>query len=360
MSRDPWLDNVKMTLVTLVVVGHSYALAVDDGRYQPSYDFLYLWHMPAFVIVTGYLCRSFRYDRRHLTALVTTLVVPYVVFEWALWHWRAHLGFVEDGPLWLQPHWAMWFLAVLFFWRLATPVLRSHWLWIPASVMVSLVGGMLEPLWFCLPRFLGFLPFFVLGLHLDRAMLQKLDHPWVRAASVAALAWIFMVAVDLDEWASTSFLWFDQGYESLGVSDAEGMLIRLRLLGLALLGSVAVLALVPRRAGWFSRRGAATLVVYLGHGFPIWYAKSAGWFAWSADQPLIGLVVVTAWAVGLALFLAWPPVAQTLFWLVDPLGTWQKSRLPWPRGSRPVDGQRQDDAGDRRRDGAHASAVQRG
>lgn len=359
MSRDPWLDNVKMALVTLVVVGHSYALAAADGRYQATYDFLYLWHMPAFVVITGYLSRSFRYDRKHLTALVTTLVVPYVVFEWALWSWRAHLGFVEDGPLWLQPSWAMWYVAVLFFWRLVTPILRSHWLWIPAAVTVSLVGGMLEPLWFCLPRFLGFLPFFVLGLHLDGEMLRRLDHRWVKGAAVAALAWLYMVATDLEQWASTEFLWYDKGYESLGVSDADGMAIRMRLLALGLMGTVAVLALVPRRAGWFSRMGAATLVVYLGHGFPIWFAKSTGWFEWTVDRPLLGLVVVTAWAVGLALLLAWPPVASRLFWLVDPVGSWRKSRLPWPRGTRPVDGQRQDGVGDRGGDRAHASAVQR-
>ena len=357
MSRDPWLDNVKMTLVTLVVVGHSYALTAGDGLDQWLYDFLYVWHIPAFVIVTGYLCKSFRYDRRHLTSLVTTLVIPYLVFEWALFTWREHLGFYEDGPLWLVPHWAMWYLAVLFFWRLATPVLRSHWLWIPAAVAISLVGGMLDSLWFCLPRILGLLPFFVLGLHLDRSMFERLDHPYVRRGAVAVLACILVVGASVNSWARTAFLYYDSGYEALGVSAVEGMETRALVMLLGLLGAASVLALVPRRGGWFSQMGAATLVVYLGHGFVIRYAEAEGWFAWSADRPVTGLVVVTASAVALSLFLAWPPVAQTLFWLVDPVGTWQKRRLPWPDASRPLAGQRQDDAGDRRGDRSHAAAV---
>lgn len=357
MSRDPWLDNVKMTLVTLVVVGHSYALTAGEGLDQWLYDFIYFWHMPAFVLVTGYLCRSFRYDRRHLTGLVTTLVIPYLVFEWALHSWRAHLGFEDDGPLWLEPHWAMWYLAVLFFWRLATPVLRSHWLWIPAAVMISLVGGMLDQLWFCLPRILGMLPFFVIGLHLDRSLLDRLDHRGVRVAAIGVLVFIFGMALSLNSWARTAFLYYDSGYAALGVSDAEGMEIRLLVMVVGLLGAAAALALVPRRGGWFSQMGAATLVVYLGHGFVIRYVEAEGWFAWSVDRPLTGLAVVTASAVALALFLAWAPVAGPLYWLVDPVGSWKSSRLPLPRGTRPLAGQRQDDAGDRRRDRSRASAV---
>ena len=83
--RDAWLDNVKMALVTVVVIGHSVVLAPSDNRNDHIYDFIYAWHIPAFVLVTGYLSRSFRWSRRHLTALVTTIAVPYVIFEIAMY-----------------------------------------------------------------------------------------------------------------------------------------------------------------------------------------------------------------------------------------------------------------------------------
>ena len=55
MPRDPWLDNVKMVLVTFVVIGHALVLVPDDGPNGQIYDFIYAWHIPAFVLVTGFL-----------------------------------------------------------------------------------------------------------------------------------------------------------------------------------------------------------------------------------------------------------------------------------------------------------------
>ena len=83
-SRDPWLDNVKMVLITLVVVGHSIGLVEASEGSHWVYDFIYLWHIPAFVFVSGYLSKSFEWDRRRLKNLVYTLLVPYLLFEPAL------------------------------------------------------------------------------------------------------------------------------------------------------------------------------------------------------------------------------------------------------------------------------------
>ncbi len=75
-SRDPFFDNAKMLLVTLVVVGHSWTLLPDVSTSSPVYVFLYTFHVPAFVLVTGYLSRSFTFTRANLRKLVTTVVVP--------------------------------------------------------------------------------------------------------------------------------------------------------------------------------------------------------------------------------------------------------------------------------------------
>ena len=124
-SRDPWFDNAKLLLVTLVVLGHSWTLVGDSFTTSWAYNFLYLWHVPAFVMVTGYLSRSFRFSRRHLSKLLTTVVVPYLVFEYTLTTFRSEVGGEHFGPLFLNPHWPMWYLATLFVWRLATPAAEA-------------------------------------------------------------------------------------------------------------------------------------------------------------------------------------------------------------------------------------------
>jgi fucose 4-O-acetylase-like acetyltransferase len=107
-SRDAFFDNAKMVLVTLVVVGHAWTLFPDVPGDDPVYHFLYAWHVPAFVLVTGYLSRRFTFTRANLRRLVTTIVVPYLVFETLLAVFRTVVGHEDMGTLYLDPHWPMW------------------------------------------------------------------------------------------------------------------------------------------------------------------------------------------------------------------------------------------------------------
>lgn len=319
-SRDPWLDNVKTVLVTLVVVGHAWGLLEDSQGTHWAYDFLYLWHIPAFVFVSGYLSKSFRWDRRRMTSLVHVLLVPYLLFEPALYLYRVHV--VDDrepGLLWLEPHWTMWYLVVLLMWRLVTPILRLHWLFLPASVVVSLAGGFWDTDLLMIPRFLGLLPFFVLGLHLKPRHLARLDDVWVRVAAVPSLVGIGVMARYTDEWARTAFLWYDAGYQEVGVDPIIAFQTRLTVMMLGLLGAFSVLALVPRRSlGWFTTMGTATMVVYLFHGFVIKTALALEWPVWAADHRTAGFVLTTLGAVVLSLVLAAPPVRRVLQPLTTP------------------------------------------
>ncbi|MCB0908932.1 MAG: hypothetical protein KDB63_17645 [Nocardioidaceae bacterium] len=58
--RDPWLDNTKFVLVALVVVGHAIGLLKDGAAGEWLYNFVYFWHIPAFVLITGHFSPSFR------------------------------------------------------------------------------------------------------------------------------------------------------------------------------------------------------------------------------------------------------------------------------------------------------------
>jgi len=324
-TRDPWLDNAKMVLVTLVVVGHTWGLLGESTYDNWFYDFLYFWHIPAFVLLSGYLSKSFEWDRAHLTNLVVVLLVPYLLFEPALYYWRRLLGQEESGLLWLHPHWAMWYLIVLFWWRLATPVLKRHWLWLPVSVAISLAAGLVSGQVFYLSRILGLLPFFVLGLHLRPRHLHRLDDPWVRVCAVGGMIGLLAVARFTDTFAQTAFLYYDAGYDDLGVEAPYAVQVRLTVLALGLVGAFAVLALVPRRTGWFARMGAATMIVYLLHGFVV-KAFTTPLGSFSEAYPVPGLLLSTVGAVGLSLLLASPPARRHLVWVVNPLGTWQRRR----------------------------------
>ncbi|WP_426242424.1 acyltransferase family protein [Nocardioides sp. LHG3406-4] len=320
-GRDPWLDNVKMVLVTIVVVGHAVVLLPSSDLGSQAYDFIYYFHIPAFVLVTGYLSRSFRWNRRYLFSAATTLLIPYVVYEWAMVNFRVHVTHEVDSldRMWLNPHWPMWYLIVLLMWRLLTPILKLHWVFVPIAVGVSLLAGLRDTELFDINRMLGLLPFFVLGLHLPKAALSAAKARWTGLLGVVVLLLIWQLAAQTDDHWGTQWLYYRASYDDLGATAGDGMWIRLRLMLIAVAGVLAVLSLVPRRRSFLSAMGAWTMVVYLLHGFVIRYVEAQDYQDWLPAHEWASLLVTVALAVLLAMLLASPLLARRLNFLVDPV-----------------------------------------
>jgi fucose 4-O-acetylase-like acetyltransferase len=287
------------------------------------YDFLYAWHVPAFVLVTGFLSKRFGYTRARLWQLVRTVAVPYVVFETLLALFRIYVGGEHLQDLFADPHWPMWYLSALFFWRLLTPVFKPMpaALAVPVSLVVSLAAGAWAGDTLDIARVLGLLPFFVLGLKASPEGLELLRRRPAQVGAVVALAAIYVVTTWTDSWGSTEWLYYRSRYDEMGFADdLHALVVRALVLTLGFLGAGAFLALVPRVRGWFTRMGAYTLVVYLFHGFVVKGAGYAGWDTFSDHHALLAFPITTALAVALALTLASEPVASRLANFVDPWG----------------------------------------
>lgn len=331
--RDPWFDNAKRILVTLVVVGHAWTLlplfANDPGSPlaravdKAAYDALYLWHIPAFVIVTGYLSKSFEHTLPRLRQLVTTVVVPYLIFEGLLVLFRTTFLDVEFENVWLSPHWPMWYLSALFVWRLLTPVLKRIPAKVVVSVAVSLAAGLFATDYLDNARILGLLPFFALGLKLHEghwALLRTRRARWYGAAVLATLA---LLAPVIDNLVATEWLYYRSRYSdidpSVDISDGRVFVVRVVMLIGGLVGAFAFFAVVPRGRTFFTSMGGATLFVVLS-------AEALGYKAWAADAWPLSWLVTTATAVGVALLLASDPVSRRLNHLVDPVGSLSRRR----------------------------------
>ena len=319
-QRDPWLDNARAILITLVVIGH-----LIENVDVPSGDGLYLWiysfHMPAFIAVSGYLSRSFTASDRQARALLATLIVPYFVFrlihcveEWA----------VTGETTWklLSPSFALWFLPALFVWRLSSPVVRVLRYPLLYAVAVSLavpfdpaIGNTLT-----LGRVFGFLPFFVLGLVARPEWLTALSRPVVRWVGglvlLAGLVPAFLIGSDLN----AEQLFLRESYESLGLTDVTGPPARLAVLAVGTIGTAAVLAASPRGASWISTIGRNSLTVYLLQAaiiFPLNVQDLPG-----PEWGGVGVAALVVIGVLLTVVLGSPLVERTTRWLVRPPTGW--------------------------------------
>ena len=252
-TRDPLFDNAKLLLVTAVVVGHAWAMLPDSAPAETVYDFLYLFHMPAFVLVTGYLSRSFTWSRRSLARLVTTVAVPYLVFEGLLAAFHVWVGGQRLEAIWLDPHWAMWFLPALFVWRLVTPLLRAAPAPLLVAVAACLAGGLVTTEVLDAGRMLSFLPFFTLGLLARPEHVEMVRRPGFRLAAGGTLLTTAALAPWFSPRISVEWFYWRSGYAELGVGVLQGAAGRLALLAVSTVLAVAALSLMPRSARWFTR-----------------------------------------------------------------------------------------------------------
>jgi fucose 4-O-acetylase-like acetyltransferase len=311
-------------------MGHGWAALPHHPERDWLYAFVYLWHMPAFVLVTGYLSRSFSFTSERLTRLLSSVVVPYVLFEGALAGFRVLVGGAVPHDLWLKPYWLMWYLSSLFVWRLSTPLLRRIPHALAWSVAVSVLAGLVEGQVLDVERTMSLLPFFVLGLEATPSRLAALREPVVRAAAAATLLAAFALTGVVHDRINMRWLYWDDSYDRLGSSFVAGGVTRLLVLLVAGVLALSFLAVVPRRRTVVTAMGSASLVVYLFHGFVVKATVHAGLPSWAHIHPRQALAAVTVGALVVSAVVASPAVAGRLRWGVDPIGTWARWRAPYP------------------------------
>jgi fucose 4-O-acetylase-like acetyltransferase len=337
--RDAHLDNAKFLGVILVVCGHVLEDLRDTPGAHPLYLFIYMFHMPLFIVLAGYFSRSFSFSAGKARKLITGLAVPYVIFEIGFSVYRWLLGAVDKPAIsLLDPYFVTWFLMALFVWRLSTPVWQQLRWPVGAAVVISLLSGTADlPSMMDLYRMLGLLPFFVFGLMLRPEHFELLNRPRARLVGALVLLGGLVTAGLVHRRMSTEWALWRMGFADLGVSNVTGVVMRLGMLAAGAVLVMAFLAVVPAGRTWYTRFGTATMYAYLLHGFGTKLMETQGWYdaSWLHTPP--GVVVAMAAAAGFAVLLMTAPVRRLTSWAVSPTLDWAFTK-PGPPATRPRSG----------------------
>nr|WP_221473124.1 acyltransferase family protein [Planomonospora venezuelensis] len=326
-ARDPFFDNAKFLAITLVVAGHLIEDLRDVGVAHAAYFYVYVFHMPLFIVLSGYLSRNFTFSSGKARKLISTLAVPYVIFELAYALPRLIMYGRLDISL-LDPYYLTWFLMSLFLWRLSTPVWQQLRWPLAVAVGLSLLSGTSAlPDELSMNRTLGLLPFYVLGLMLRPEHFARLRLRAVRIAGAVTLAAGAAAAPAVHDGVRTEWIRWRHTNAAIGVDDLTGSLIRLGMLAAGVVLVAAFLAVTPSRRTWYSGLGAATMYAYLLHGFVVKVAERF-YGDWAETVP--GVAAVAAAGVGLAALLCTPPVRRVARWAVEPRMSWAFTRLRRP------------------------------
>ena len=325
-ARDPWMDNARLALITLVVFGHCLEPLRGVASIDALYRFLYLFHMPAFAFLSGAVA-GVEVDLKLLRRIAFQLLLPYLLFQ-GLYALAAHLpGWPDAGPRGITtPYWLLWYPPSLAAWRLLLPFfMRLHHPLVLACLL-ALAAGWADDVGYrmSLSRTAAFFPFFVIGHMYAPAWRQRLRGPLACTLAMAALLALGLTAGAVPD---PRWLYGSNGYSALGVDDAAGALWRLLRLAAGVAGGAAFLALVPRREFKMTAAGSRSLQAYLAHGFVVKAATAAGVFGWLAAgaPPMLNALALLVAAWLLVRLLASVPAARLLGPLTCP--QWIERRL---------------------------------
>jgi fucose 4-O-acetylase-like acetyltransferase len=324
--RDAFFDNAKYLAIVLVAVGHAWEPLRDGSRTVTAlYTLVYAFHMPAFIVISGYFSRNFDASPARVRRLITGVAVPYVVFEVAYTLYTRWTDHAPDRPIsLLSPLYLTWFLAALFIWRLTTPIWQLTRRPLPLALTVAMLATLAPSIGsdLDLQRVLQFLPYFVLGLCLKPEHFQLVRRRAVRVAAVP----VFVCALGVAYWAvpRVKYAWLFHRYSAaeLGAPAWQGPVVTLALFVCSALLVACFLAWVPGRRMWFTALGAGTLYGYLLHGFVAQGAKFWGWYGPGWVRGPAGEITVTVVAAAVVTVLCAWPVRRVFRFAVEPEMRW--------------------------------------
>ena len=296
--RNYLLDNLKVLLIGIVVLGHALKNIDTDIALRSVYIFIFIFHMPLFVFISGYFSKNADKCRKNA---VKGLLVPFIFFNII---WYACDGNFEF-PIYYAG-WTLWYLLSLFFWRFfLKDLIKIRWI-LGLSIVLGLLVGFVDQYSniLSLSRTFAFLPFFLLGYYANNSTIKKITS-YPKVISMVGLMSIGALSFSIAKYniLDYKFLYMSQSYVSLGLGVGQGTLLRIIGYLLAILVSLFVINLVPRRKLKISKIGANTMVIYLGH---IYILKYLNRFVPTFDSAMANFLITLVFAVFICALLSLP------------------------------------------------------
>jgi fucose 4-O-acetylase-like acetyltransferase len=273
-SRSKYFDNAKFILIFLVVFGHMISPYKDQDKVLFTlYTVIFLFHMPAFILISGYFAKGYR-KKGYLLKSVQKILIPYFIFQiiYSVVYFLVGKEKTLEFDL-FQPHWSLWFLLSLFFWNLLLYVFaRLKWAGLLVAVLVGIAIGYFEQAgsFMSISRTFVFFPYFLLGFLLNGAHLKRIiGAKYAVPAGVVIIFTTFLFfGLSFPENA-VPWLLGDTSYENMGGMQLTDGLLRGLQYVLTLIVVFGFLPLIPSNQYRITKIGERTLYVYLFHGFII-------------------------------------------------------------------------------------------
>lgn len=266
-ERSPLFDNMKIVLMILVVFGH----ALEEISLKHGYGIIraciYSFHMPAFVFISGYFsvwggCTD------ESKKIIVNCGIPYFIFNTIFVMWTEKTFFVN---LFL-PKYIFWYFFSLLIWRLLINVLKEvKGLWVWALLFGLYIGAIREADRFMsISRIITFFPYFIIGGMMDEERVRKIRRiPKRYAILVSLLMACTVILLHINALVPVKSYENIQCYNASGMSNLQGILIRIFSYGIGFMATLCMINLLPDKKMWYTEYGSRTAVIYVASAFSI-------------------------------------------------------------------------------------------
>ena len=280
-------DNFKALLIFIVVLGHMFLkISEGNGYIRLSIAYIYTFHMPAFIFISGYFSKNLEKCRRN--TLVTLLPI-YVIFSiiYSLVYNQSIVGAIVNPPG------IMWYLFCIIIWKLSLEHISKVRFVLLVSIVLALYVGVNPEIGklFSFSRLVCFLPFFLLGYYFDQSVIDRIKKIpyWIAVCIFIVVSFVTVLAYNygfIDMMMPYMVSSYDQmHYSSIWL----GLISRFFVFFVAFIIILCLIRIIPNKKLFFTSFGSNTLSIYLLH--PLIIEVLANTIIFKSDNILLCVVL---------------------------------------------------------------------
>lgn len=296
------IDNIKILLIFLVVFNHiiAFQLVKEDEVVRFIWYGITIFHMPAFIFVSGYLSKK----PQDVLKNVKNLLIPYILGYTLTWASQIWLGNRMDFELLRPSGTVMWYVLALFAYRLTIEAFGRIRFIVPLSIVFALWAGTRAEFstFLSASRIVVFFPFFAAG-YLWKSEYTRAIRKFKGKIVIPLFAFILLfVATNymIGNNIPVAIFRGNHSYLGSGMDDVEGMVVRGMMYLISFIIIFALLVLMPDKKHPFIFIGRNTMGIYFFH-YPIMIVLN-GLFLLSIPQMLnVWVLFGVSWVLVLIL-----------------------------------------------------------
>lgn len=292
------LNNIKIIMIYLVVFGHFLGRQPwDNTLAQNLLKIIYVFHMPVFIMTSGYLYGKSK--KKYFKHIVNTTLIPFLVFQSIYIVFKGITGeinsLIELLKEIITPGSVNWYILCLFYWKIIIKKVKKNKITIIILLILPIITGVVPFISyeFALARALNYFIYFYLGyIAYNKEFMRNYYKYNNKKLSFLTLA-ILILFLTLINKVSVYEIQLMTSYSQLGMSIIYGMINRIYIYILGFIISIFIIIKMSSKEYKFTYLGGKTISIYFLHNYFIYAFLLTGIY----NKIFVGNIGVIAMAI---------------------------------------------------------------